>query len=94
MGLTLAERTLGQVRGRRALVVGAGSMSALSAATLQRAGVSDIVVVNRTHERAVRLAQTVGGRAAPSPTWPRSWRRPTWSSPAPAPPTWSSRRTW
>ncbi|GIH76312.1 glutamyl-tRNA reductase [Planobispora longispora] len=65
VGLTLAERTLGQVRGRRALVVGAGSMSALSAATLQRAGVSDIVVVNRTHERAVRLAQTVGGRAAP-----------------------------
>lgn len=39
-------------------------MSALSAATLQRAGLTDIVVVNRTHDRAVRLAQTVGGRAA------------------------------
>ncbi|MEU4830607.1 glutamyl-tRNA reductase [Streptosporangium sp. NPDC023615] len=64
VGLTLAERVLGPLPGRRALVVGAGSMSALSAATLQRAGVSDIVVVNRTHERAVRLAQTVGGRAA------------------------------
>ncbi|MFI6506181.1 glutamyl-tRNA reductase [Streptosporangium sp. NPDC050855] len=65
VGLTLAERVLGPLPGRRALVVGAGSMSALSAATLQRAGVTDIVVVNRTHERAVRLAQTVGGRAAP-----------------------------
>ncbi|GGS62824.1 glutamyl-tRNA reductase [Planobispora rosea] len=65
VGLTLAARVLGPIQGRRALVVGAGSMSALSAATLQRAGVSDIVVVNRTHERAVRLAQTVGGRAAP-----------------------------
>ncbi|GIH90941.1 glutamyl-tRNA reductase [Planobispora siamensis] len=64
VGLTLAERVLGPIRDRRALVVGAGSMSALSAATLQRAGVTDIVVVNRTHERAVRLAQTVGGRAA------------------------------
>ncbi|MBG0827333.1 glutamyl-tRNA reductase [Planomonospora sp. ID67723] len=64
VGLTLAERVLGPLRDRRALVVGAGSMSALSAATLQRAGVTDIVVVNRTHERAVRLAQTVGGRAA------------------------------
>ncbi|GAA3109412.1 glutamyl-tRNA reductase [Streptosporangium carneum] len=64
VGLTLAERALGPIQGRRALVVGAGSMSALSAATLQRAGVTDIVVVNRTHERAVRLAQTVGGRAA------------------------------
>ncbi|MER7208015.1 glutamyl-tRNA reductase [Streptosporangium sp. NPDC000239] len=64
VGLTLAERALGPIQGRRALVVGAGSMSALSAATLQRAGVTDIVIVNRTHERAVRLAQTVGGRAA------------------------------
>ncbi|MFF5209929.1 glutamyl-tRNA reductase [Streptosporangium sp. NPDC000396] len=64
VGLTLAERTLGPIQDKRALVVGAGSMSALSAATLQRAGVTDIVVVNRTHERAVRLAQTVGGRAA------------------------------
>ncbi|MGC5009430.1 glutamyl-tRNA reductase [Streptosporangium sp. DT93] len=64
VGLTLAERVLGPLPGRRALVVGAGSMSALSAATLQRAGVTDIVVVNRTHERALRLAQTVGGRAA------------------------------
>ncbi|MEU9834286.1 glutamyl-tRNA reductase [Streptosporangium sp. NPDC048047] len=64
VGLTLAERVIGPVGDRTALVVGAGSMSSLSAATLQRAGVTDIVVVNRTHERAVRLAQAVGGRAA------------------------------
>ncbi|WP_326646792.1 glutamyl-tRNA reductase [Streptosporangium sp. NBC_01755] len=64
VGLTLAERVLGPLAEKRALVVGAGSMSALSAATLQRAGLTDIVVVNRTHDRAVRLAQTVGGRAA------------------------------
>ncbi|MFJ2028377.1 glutamyl-tRNA reductase [Streptosporangium sp. NPDC087985] len=71
VGLTLAERVLGPIQGRRALVVGAGSMSALSAATLQRAGVTDIVVVNRTHDRAVRLAQTVGGRAAEFGDLPR-----------------------
>lgn len=64
VGLTLAGRVLGPIGDRTALVVGAGSMSSLSAATLQRAGVTDIVVVNRTHERAVRLAQAVGGRAA------------------------------
>ena len=63
MGLTLAERVLGPIQGLRALVVGAGSMSALSAATLSRAGVTDIVIANRTFERAARLAQTVGGRA-------------------------------
>ncbi|MEV4459659.1 glutamyl-tRNA reductase [Microbispora sp. NPDC049633] len=64
VGLTLAERVLGPVTGRRALVVGAGSMSALSAATLSRAGVTDIVIANRTLDRAERLAETVGGRAA------------------------------
>lgn len=39
-------------------------MSSLSAATLSRAGVTDIVIANRTRERAERLAETVGGRAA------------------------------
>ncbi|MFI6921631.1 glutamyl-tRNA reductase [Nonomuraea spiralis] len=58
-GLALA----GELAGRRALVVGAGSMSSLAAVTLQRAGVTDIVVANRTYERGARLAASVGGRA-------------------------------
>ncbi|MEU0698464.1 glutamyl-tRNA reductase [Streptomyces niveus] len=41
--------------GRRALVIGAGSMSSLAAATLARAGVAEIVVANRTASRAERL---------------------------------------
>ncbi|MGC9381761.1 glutamyl-tRNA reductase [Streptomyces sp. MH13] len=44
-------------RGKKALVIGAGSMSSLAAATLARAGVAEIVVANRTFERAERLAQ-------------------------------------
>ncbi|MEV4433726.1 glutamyl-tRNA reductase [Streptomyces sp. NPDC049585] len=42
--------------GRRALVIGAGSMSSLAAATLARAGVAHVAVANRTLERAERLA--------------------------------------
>lgn len=44
-------------KGRKALVIGAGSMSSLAAATLARAGVAEIVVANRTYDRAARLAQ-------------------------------------
>ncbi|MEU6705051.1 glutamyl-tRNA reductase [Streptomyces wuyuanensis] len=43
--------------GRTALVIGAGSMSSLAAATLARAGVAEIVVANRTRERAERLVR-------------------------------------
>ncbi|MFB7714234.1 glutamyl-tRNA reductase [Streptomyces sp. NPDC056105] len=42
---------------KSALVIGAGSMSSLAAATLARAGVAEVVVANRTLERAERLAQ-------------------------------------
>ncbi|MFF8600853.1 glutamyl-tRNA reductase [Streptomyces sp. NPDC015232] len=44
-------------RGKRALVIGAGSMSSLAAATLARAGVAEIVVANRTAARAERLVE-------------------------------------
>ncbi|UUN28446.1 glutamyl-tRNA reductase [Streptomyces sp. FIT100] len=44
-------------RGKRALVIGAGSMSSLAAATLARAGVAEVVVANRTQARADRLVQ-------------------------------------
>lgn len=43
--------------GKKALVIGAGSMSSLAAATLARAGVSEVVIANRTAERAERLAE-------------------------------------
>ncbi|MEU6122261.1 glutamyl-tRNA reductase [Streptomyces sp. NPDC047123] len=47
-------------KGKRTLVIGAGSMSSLAAATLARAGVEEVVVANRTLERAERLAQILG----------------------------------
>ncbi len=51
--------------GRRALVIGAGSMSALAATTLARAGVAELVIANRTLERAERLATALDSPAGP-----------------------------
>lgn len=62
-----AERVLGPLTGRRALVVGAGSMGGLSAATLLRAGVAELAVANRTPERAERLAGQLGSAGAELP---------------------------
>ena len=50
--------------GLSVLVVGAGSMSSLAAATAARLGAAAIVVANRTQERAKRLAASVHGATA------------------------------
>lgn len=62
-GLDRAERLLGPLAGLSVVVVGAGSMSSLAAATLQRRGAGSITVANRTPEHGQRLVATVGGRA-------------------------------
>ncbi len=62
-GLDLAGAALGPLQSSRALVVGAGSLSALAVASLQRAGFGEIVVLNRDAERARALASSVGGRS-------------------------------
>jgi glutamyl-tRNA reductase len=65
VSLTRAEDHLGPLAGRRAVVVGAGGMAALAVATLTRAGVHDVVVLNRTEVKSTRLAEQYGVRSAP-----------------------------
>ena len=57
-----AER-LGGLDGRRVLVLGAGEMGEAMALGLAKAGVADLALANRTWERAVELADRIGGRA-------------------------------
>ncbi|WP_046320675.1 glutamyl-tRNA reductase [Mycobacterium sp. UM_Kg1] len=61
VALSIAAKQLGEdaLRGRTAVVIGAGSMGALSAAHLVRAGIEHIHVVNRSLPRAQRLARKV-----------------------------------
>jgi glutamyl-tRNA reductase len=64
--LELAVPHLAGGRPRRACVVGAGSMSALATVTLLRQYPDlPVTVVNRTFERAERLAAAAGARALP-----------------------------
>ncbi|HEY6342274.1 MAG TPA: glutamyl-tRNA reductase [Bryobacteraceae bacterium] len=58
----LARDIFGSLQGQRVLVAGAGKMAESAARHLRRAGVSEILVTNRTRERAEALAETVGGR--------------------------------
>jgi glutamyl-tRNA reductase len=61
-----AAAVLGGLAGRRALIVGAGSMGALSAAALRRADVSQIVIANRTPGNGARLAASLGEHGVPA----------------------------
>ncbi|MQY18238.1 glutamyl-tRNA reductase [Nocardia macrotermitis] len=58
VALDRARAEIGDLTGRTAVVVGAGAMGGLSVAHLARAGIGHIIVVNRTLERAQRLANT------------------------------------
>jgi len=60
----LLEADLGPIAGRRLLVLGAGSMAGLAARTAAAAG-ARVTCVNRTYERAQRLAATIGAQARP-----------------------------
>jgi glutamyl-tRNA reductase len=55
-----AFRELGELAGRSALVIGAGSMGALTLATLRRGGAGPLYLANRGAERAERLAASYG----------------------------------
>lgn len=63
--LEVAEATLGELDGKSALVIGAGSMGALSVATLTRVGVGAVRISNRSAARADRLAEAYGAVAVP-----------------------------
>jgi glutamyl-tRNA reductase len=59
----LAERVFEGLEGRRILLIGAGKTADLTAANLISRGVGEIVVANRSPDRAEALARRFGGRA-------------------------------
>ena len=60
-GVELARQIFGDLRGRRALLIGAGEMGRQVAAAMVGAGLAELIVANRTVATAVEVAQTYGG---------------------------------
>lgn len=63
--VAVASEYLGDLAGARVLVIGAGQMGSGLASTLRSRGVTEVVVANRTFERAERLAADIGASAIP-----------------------------
>jgi glutamyl-tRNA reductase len=61
----LVRQRLGDIDGRRVLVVGAGEMSMLAVRALRDRGAADVVVANRSPERAQAVATACDGVAVP-----------------------------
>jgi glutamyl-tRNA reductase len=59
--LSDADSTLGGLAGRKALVVGAGSMGGLAVAALRRAAIGSVVIANRSRANGSRLAEALTG---------------------------------
>jgi glutamyl-tRNA reductase len=70
VAVDLAGQIFGDLRGRVALLVGAGEMAEAAAKLLVKLG-AKLIVVNRSRERADRLAAEVGGE-------PRDWGALNW----------------
>ncbi|MBI2913763.1 MAG: glutamyl-tRNA reductase [Chloroflexi bacterium] len=63
--VALAGRALGNLAGRRVLVLGAGEAGALTIRSLIKAGARDVAVANRTYRRAADVAHRLKATAVP-----------------------------
>ncbi|MDR3792077.1 MAG: glutamyl-tRNA reductase [Terracidiphilus sp.] len=65
VAVELAQKIFGSLQGRTVFLVGAGKMSELAARHLVQQGAGTILVTNRTHERARRMAEELEGAVTP-----------------------------
>jgi glutamyl-tRNA reductase len=65
VAVDMARKIFGSLQGRTVFLVGAGKMSELAARHLVQQGAGAILVTNRTHERARRMAEEFQGAVVP-----------------------------
>jgi glutamyl-tRNA reductase len=69
VAVELAEKIFNSLDDRQVMVIGAGDTSEKTARALLSRGAHSIIVSNRSHERAVALANELGGRAVHFEDW-------------------------
>jgi glutamyl-tRNA reductase len=66
----LAETALGSLANKQILVIGAGKMGGYAIASLREHGVQQLILVNRTYQRATELVAKYGGEVLPFENMP------------------------
>jgi glutamyl-tRNA reductase len=75
-GVKLAERIFGKLSERKALVLGAGTISEQVVVQLRDRGIAQLLVMNRSLERAQKLAAEVHGTVVPWGEWDAALKTP------------------
>ncbi len=69
VAVQMAQEILGGLEGRNVLIVGAGEIARSTAKSLRSRGAESLFVANRSYDRAVALAEQVGGRVIRFAEW-------------------------
>jgi glutamyl-tRNA reductase len=64
VAVDLARETIGELAGRRVLILGTGEMAELTAQALAHRGIETVFIANRRREQALAMAERFGGRVA------------------------------
>src|SRR6266853_269887 len=75
-GVKLAERIFGKLSERKALVLGAGTISEQVVSHLRDRGIAQLYVMNRSRDRAEALAKEFGGKVVEWGEWDTALRSP------------------
>jgi glutamyl-tRNA reductase len=74
VAVELAEKIFSRLADRDVLVIGAGDTSEKTARALLSRGARSIIVTNRSYDKAVALAQELGGRAIQFDDWGKEFQ--------------------
>ena len=74
VAVDLAQQIFGNLAGCKIMILGAGETSERTARCFQSRGTKQLFVSNRSYERAVALAEAMGGRAIRFDDWEQEFR--------------------